>query len=131
MILLDTHSWIWWVDQQAQLSPAAQRALEKVTEKNPVLVSAISVWELYMLVKKGRLSLRTDPAHWVHQCELSPKIRFVPVDNEIARISVQLPMEVHEDPADRLIIASAISLGATLITKDQKIRSSKVVQSLW
>lgn len=131
MILLDTHSWIWWVDQQSQLSPMAERALSKITEKNPVLVSSMSVWELYMLVKKGRLSLKTDPAHWVHQCELSPKIRFVAVDNEITRISVQLPKEVPEDPADRLIIASAISLGATLITKDQKIRASRVVQTLW
>jgi PIN domain nuclease of toxin-antitoxin system len=131
VIFLDTHSWIWWLDQSSHLSPSAERVLDKISKKNPALISSISVWELYMLVKKGRLVLRTDPAHWVHQCELSPEIRFVPVDNEIARISVQLPSEVHEDPADRLIIASAISLGATLITKDQKIRSSKVVQTIW
>jgi PIN domain nuclease of toxin-antitoxin system len=131
VILLDTHSWIWWLDQPSLLSPSVERLLGKASEKNPVLVSSISVWELYVLVKKGRLVMNTDPAHWVHQCELSPKIRFVPVDNEIARISVQLPPEVHEDPADRMIIASAISVGATLVTKDQKIRSSQVVRTMW
>jgi PIN domain nuclease of toxin-antitoxin system len=53
------------------------------------------------------------------------------VDNEIARISVQLPKDLPEDPPDRLIVASAISLGATLITKDAKIRGTSAVQTLW
>jgi len=131
MIALDTHAWIWWVSQQDKLSPAVQRALSLVSDKEPVIVSSISVWEVYTLVAKGRLALKTDVAHWVHQCELSSKIRFLPVDNEIARISVQLPKGLPEDPADRLIIASAISLGATLITKDTKIRESGAVQTLW
>lgn len=131
MIVLDTHSWIWWVDQPSRLSPAVSHALGDVSERNPVVVSSISVWELYILVEKGRLGLRTDPAHWVHQCELSQKIRFVPVDNEITRISVQLPKSVPEDPANRLIVATAISLGGKLITKDAKLRASHVVETLW
>lgn len=69
--------------------------------------------------------------HWIRQCEQSPKIRFLPVDNEIARISTQLTEAVPQDPADRIITASAISVGATLVTKDSKIRSSQVVRTLW
>jgi len=84
-----------------------------------------------MLVEKGRLAFKTDAAHWIHQCELSRKIRFVPVDNEIARISVQLPKTVHEDPADRLIVATALAMGCALVTKDAKIRSSQAVQTIW
>jgi PIN domain nuclease of toxin-antitoxin system len=131
MIVLDTHCWIWWVDQSSRLSPDARRALDSVSDRSPAVIYSISVWELYLLSQRGRLVLKTDPAHWVRQCELSGKIRFVPVDNEVARISVQLPGGVPEDPADRLIIATAISLGATLVTKDSKIRSSRAVKTIW
>jgi len=131
MIVLDTHSWIWWLDQPSRLSAPALRALGEISEASPVAVSAISVWELYMLVGKERLVLRTDPAHWVRQCELSPKTRFIPIDNEIARISVQLPDDFPDDPADRLIAATAISLGATLVSKDAKIRASRALRVVW
>lgn len=130
-IVLDTHSWIWWVSQVQLLSGAASRVLRGVSEEQPVFVSSISVWELFMLVQKGRLKLRMDPAHWVRQCELSSKIKFVPVDNEIARISVQLPGSPPEDPADRLIIATAVSLGALLVTRDRKIQASHSVKTIW
>ncbi len=131
MLTLDTHTLIWWVDQSPKLSPVAQKALAGISPDRPVMVSSISVWELYMLVAKGRLEMKTDPAHWVRQCEKSEKIRFVPIDNEIARISVQLPSSVHDDPADRLIIATALSLGVPLITRDAKIRASGVVKTIW
>lgn len=131
MIALDTHSWIWWVNQSELLSANARNALHAVSEKNPALISSISVWELHMLVQKKRLVLRTDATHWVHQCELSRKIRFVPIDNEISRLAVQLPRDTPDDPADRFIIATALSLGASLITKDSKIRSCHAVKTIW
>ena len=87
---------------------------------------SISV-ELLHTRRKGSTSIENRSAHWVHQCELSQKIRFVPVDNEITRISVQLPKSVPEDPANRLIVATAISLGGKLISKDAKLRASHVV----
>ena len=131
MIVLDTHSWIWWLDQSQNLSPKASRALSTISDENPALISSISVWELYMLVARGRLTMKSDPEHWVRQCELSRKIRFIPVDNEIARISVRLPKGMPDDPADRMIVATAISLGASLVTKDAKIRASGAVETLW
>lgn len=129
-LVLDTHSWIWWVNQSPDLSATASRVLAGATPERPVVVSSISVWELFMLVDRGRLVLRTDPTHWVRQCELSPKIRFVPVDNEIARISVQLATDLG-DPADRLVIATALALGGAVVTKDAKIRAAQVVRTVW
>jgi PIN domain nuclease of toxin-antitoxin system len=131
MIVLDTHSWIWWLSQPDRLSPRAARAIEAGLRKGPVLASSISVWELYLLVARGRLALTMDTTRWVRQCELSEKIRFVPFDNDIARISVQLADSVPEDPADRMIVATALAHGATLVTKDAKIQRSDVVATLW
>lgn len=131
MILLDTHAWIWWVDRSSSLSPKASQTLRNVNEDRPALVSSISVWEFHMLIKRGRLTLKMDPGYWIRQCELSKKIRFVPVDNEIARISIYLPHEAPEDPADRMVMATAISLGAVLVSKDAKIRQCRGVQVVW
>jgi PIN domain nuclease of toxin-antitoxin system len=131
MIVLDTHAWLWWINGKGNLSPKAIHALSTVSDKNPVMISAISTWEVYMLVSKGRLEMGTDVTHWIRECERASEVQFIPIDNEIVRISANLPKEVHDDPADRLIIATAISLGATLITKDAKIRASNAVKTLW
>jgi PIN domain nuclease of toxin-antitoxin system len=131
VIVLDTHSWVWWLSQPERLSPRAARAIDTALRKGPVLISSISAWELHLLVARGRLAFTMDATHWVRQCELSEKIRFVSVDNDIARISVQLPQSVPEDPADRMIVATALAHGATLITKDARIQRSDVVTTLW
>ena len=94
-------------------------------------MSAISVWEIAQLVDRRRLHLTIDVADWIAQSEALPFLHFVPVDNHIALKSVQLPGALHNDPADRIIIATAISLGAILITKDKKISSYSHVKTLW
>jgi PIN domain nuclease of toxin-antitoxin system len=71
------------------------------------------------------------PDDWVAASEALPFFHFVPVSNSIALKSVQLPGELHSDPADRIIIATAISLGAFLVTKDDKIRNYQHVKTVW
>ena len=68
---------------------------------------------------------------WVAASEALPFVEFVPVNNSIALKSVQLPGPLHNDPADRIIIATAVSLGAVLVTKDEKIRSYPHVKTAW
>ena len=131
MIVLDTHAWIWWVDQSSELSPQARRRIDGLTEPGALCVSSISVWEFHMLVKKGRLRLKTDPAHWIRQCELSPRIRFIPVDNEITRLAVELPSDEPSDPADRIILATGLALGAPVLSKDEKLRRCPGVKVVW
>lgn len=131
MILLDTHVLLWWVSNPEKLSPNASALIKKEVKNGQILVSSISTWEIYMLVKKDRLKLSLDVGSWLAKIESLPFIRFIPVDNKIAAKSVTLPGEFHSDPADRMITATARETGATLVTSDEKIRKYSFVQSLW
>lgn len=130
MIVLDTHSLIWYIDCNNMLSAPALAKIEE-QKKNGVYVSSISAWEIYMLVKKGRLKLNIDPQIWLDKCERLSFLNFIPVDNTIARISVNLKDYEHADPADRIIIATAMFLGAPLVTKDEKIKHFKGITTVW
>jgi len=131
MIVLDTHAWIWWISNPVCLSETAKGIIDDaVTEKN-IFISSISAWEVAMLVSRGRLKLTISAADWVAASEALPFFAFVPVSNSIALKSVQLPGALHNDPVDRIIIATAVSLGAVLVTKDEKIRNYPHVKTAW
>jgi len=131
MIVLDTHAWIWWVSSPEFLSETAKQIIdEAVTERN-IFISSISAWEVAILVSRGRLKLTMSPIDWVAASEALPFFDFVPITNSIALKSVQLPGVLHNDPADRIIIATAISMGAVLVTKDEKIRNYQHVKTVW
>lgn len=131
MIVLDTHVWVWWVASPERLSTPARDRINKAAEELQIHISTISSWEITMLVKKGRLELTMDVEEWVAKSEALPFFRFVPMDNRIAILSNQLPEGFHDDPADRIITATTLILGATLITRDQKIRDYPHVETLW
>ena len=132
MILLDTHVLIWWTSIPEKLSKSAQSAIEgQIKSKKQILVSAISIWEIYLLVKKDRLKLALDIESWRKKLEELPELQFVPVDNTIAAKSVILPDPLHADPADRMIVATAREYGATLITSDKQLLNYPHVRSLW
>jgi PIN domain nuclease of toxin-antitoxin system len=128
VIVLDTHIWIEYIDDPSRLSKSALAAIRSGQE--PVGISSISAWEVYMLERKGRLELRIPAGLWVEKCERLALFHFVPIDNTIARLAVELPEPFHADPADRIIVATALSLGATLVTKDRKILSYPHVKTL-
>lgn len=132
MIVLDTHAWVWWLADPAKLAPRARRAVDRaVRGGDGVAVSAISVWEVAMLVERGRLALTVDVAEWLQLAEAVPGVRFVPVDNAIALRAVRLPDFPHPDPADRLIAATALGAGGSLVTADRRLRSYKPLKTVW
>jgi PIN domain nuclease of toxin-antitoxin system len=131
VILLDTHVWVWWVDGSMALSAAAQRAIDGAVTSGDLGVSSISTWEVALLVKKGRLGLAMDVEDWVARSEALPFVQFVPVDNRIAVKSVLLTALLHDDPADRIIAATALTLGATLVTKDERLRNLRPLRTIW
>jgi PIN domain nuclease of toxin-antitoxin system len=131
VILLDTHVWVWWVDGTTALSAAAQRAIDGAVTSGDLGVSSISTWEVALLVKKGRLRLAMDVEDWVARSEALPFIQFVPVDNHIAVRSVLLSSPLHDDPADRIIVATALALGASLVTKDERLRKLRPLKTIW
>lgn len=132
MIVLDTHALLWWASgDQAQLSAAAIHAVERELEGGQIVVSSISAWELAMLVARDRIALSMDIEAWLSVVSQIEAVSFVPVDNEIAVKSVELPGDFHKDPADRIIVATARKLAAPLVTADNKIRDYPHVRTIW
>jgi PIN domain nuclease of toxin-antitoxin system len=131
LIVLDTHAWIWWLANPDEISRAAREAIDRAMEKEEVMISSISSWEIALLVRKGRLELTMPVEDWVARSEALPFLQFVPLDNRIALRSNQLPGEIHDDPADRIIIATALTLGVPLVSKDTRIRDYPHVATIW
>jgi PIN domain nuclease of toxin-antitoxin system len=121
-LVLDTHVWIWAVEGTPdRLHRKAADAIEEATRSRALIVSAISVWEIAMLVKKGRLALATSITNWVAASLRPPGVRVIPVGTAIVLDSVGLPdLDYHKDPADRLIVATARKYG-TLLTCDEML----------
>ncbi len=131
MILLDTHIWLWFISNPELLSKKANRVVDSALREEKIFISSISAWEVALLVYNKRLQLTLDVADWIAKSEMLPYFQFIPVDNAIAIKSVSLPKPLHSDPADRIIIATAISLGASLVTKDKKILNYPHVKTVW
>lgn len=131
MIVLDTHVLIWWLSSPDKLSKKALRRIEKEEKSGEIVVSAISVWEIYMLTEKGRLAFTMETHSWIKQVERMPFVRFAPIDTKIAAASVKLPGVLHSDPADRIIIATALLFAAPLITSDKRILRYPHVATIW
>ena len=131
MTVLDTHAWIWLVSSPEMISEDAMDLIDSAKRNDGVLISSFSVWEVYMLVKRHRLVLDRPADIWINLSEKLSYFRFVSVDNQIAALSVNLPGVFHPDPADRIITATALCHGATIITKDEKILNYEHVKSCW
>jgi len=133
LIVLDTHVLIWWVNGDGRLSPKAKAAIEKElsTEDGIVLVSAISAWEIAMLVKADRLTLAMALDDWLETASCIEGLRFIPVDIHVGVESTRLPGEFHKDPADRMIVALARHMNVPLVTADSKIQAYKHARTIW
>ena len=131
MIVLDTHTLVWWVTNDAELSEKAKKAIERERAGGEIVISAISAWEIAMLVDRGTLAFSMDIDSWLSTVREIPRVRFAPVDVDVAVKSVQLPGVFHKDPADRMIVATARKFAAPLVTKDLKIRAYAHVKTIW
>lgn len=131
MIVLDTHAWVWFLSNPELLSKKAKRYVDAAVKEKAIMISSISAWEVAFLVARKRLILTLELSDWIAKSEMLPFFKFIPVDNSVAIKSVNLPQPLHRDPADRIIIATAISLGAPIMTKDEKILNYPHVQTIW
>jgi len=121
LLLIDTHTLIWMVEQTPQLGVQTAEALNRAGRENRIAVSAITPWEIGLLVSKGRLQLGTDVMQWILTALAKPGVRLAPLEPEIAVASTRLPWEMHADSADRILVATARHLGATLVTADSAL----------
>ena len=121
MILLDTHAALWLLKDDPALGKQSCRAALAARDANALAISAMSFWEAALLVAKGRLKLGISPAGLRRQL-LGTGVVELPVSGDIAVLSVEL-QNLHGDPADRLIAATAIAHDATLMTADKQLLS--------
>jgi PIN domain nuclease of toxin-antitoxin system len=128
MIILDTHAWIWYVTESSNLSRNAKIEIKK---SDVCGVSAISCWEVAMLVEKKRIAFSLSIDEWMKLALEFEKIRLLPLTPEISIQSVKLGNNFHGDPADRFIFATALATNSTLITKDKKIREYDSSNTIW
>ena len=121
MILLDTHVLLWSVTDSHKLGQASRLLLESKSKTDPYYVSSITAWEVTLLAKRGRLHLGESVQEWFANAMLQPAWRSIAIDNETAIESINLPGNLHNDPADRFLIATARINGFTLFTADRAI----------
>ena len=119
MILPDTHALIWYTTLNSRLGPRADRRMREAIADGDAAFSAISIWEVALLLEKRRLALGVTALQW-RQNLLTAGLIEIPVNGAIAAHSVALT-DFHDDPADRIVVATALEGQHQLITDDHHI----------
>jgi PIN domain nuclease of toxin-antitoxin system len=121
LLLLDTHVLIWAMLNEPRLGRRAAKTINRAARQDRLAVSAITPWEIGLLQSKKRITLQKDVLEWIREALAKPGVSLVPLEPEIAVASTRLPFEMHSDPADRILVATARHLGATLVTADKSL----------
>jgi PIN domain nuclease of toxin-antitoxin system len=120
-LLLDTCALI-WITQDEALEPAAEDAIDRAYDlRQPLRVSVMSAWEIGMLVSKGRVPAIRPPERWLEDFAGTGTATIENVTSRILVAASFLPGQVHGDPIDRILIATARDLDLTIVTRDRKI----------
>lgn len=129
MILLDTHVLAWAVENSDRLSRTAASEIRRARHGGGLAISAISLWELSWLLSRGRI--RTFGTIEATVRKMTEGVAILPITPEIAALAVQFPEDYPSDPSDRLIGATARSEAMALVTRDERIRRSPLIRTVW
>ena len=130
MIVLDTHAIIFYALIPKRLSPRSRKAIEAAAGDCQLACSDISLWEIAMLISRGRLDPAMDARQFLNDVIAARSIQVLSITPEIAVLS-QSDAFAHGDPADRLIAATAQDFRASLVTSDERLRALKEVTTIW
>jgi PIN domain nuclease of toxin-antitoxin system len=131
VIVLDTHVLIWWLTDASKLSPPAKKAIAAAARDNALAISSISLFEIATLVRRERLRLAIDLSRWLGALLSLPQLNIEPISTEIAWTAGAYAVGVPGDPADRIIVATAQALGASLVTADDGLRAGAPIDTIW
>jgi len=131
LILLDTHVLLWLCLEPRQLSRSAASAIRRAVSSGGIGIASISLWEIAMLIARGRLSPRGTPEAWIVELVETSGVVVKEITPIIAVLSTQFPRDFSADPADRMIAATARAEGLALVTRDKNIRRSPIVKTIW
>jgi len=129
LILLDTHVLAWTAEDPDRLSRAAASEIRRARRGGGLAISAISLWELSWQISRGRIQTYGTVDATLRQ--LIEGVAVLPITPEIAILASQFPEDYPSDPSDRLIGATARAEGMTLVTRDERIRRSPLVRTVW
>jgi len=129
--LLDTHVVYWLAVHPERLSRAATRAIGAAERSDGVAISSISLWELALLIDKGRIQVAGTPERFLTRLTERPSLAVLEITPQIAALTVQLPQAFPGDPADRIIAATARAHGLPLVTKDVDLQDSRLLRTIW
>jgi PIN domain nuclease of toxin-antitoxin system len=129
VILLDTHVLFWAGGQSQLLSKDAAAAIRRARRSDGVAISAISIWELALLFARGKIQGSGTMEASIR--DLVEGVTVLSITPEIASLTTQFPDDYPRDPADRLIGATARAEGLTLVTRDERIRRSPLLRTVW
>lgn len=127
--LLDTHVLLWWLNADPRLSGEHRKIIDKAGPQSPLWVSDISSWEIATLQSLGRIELRLPLREWLERATAPPLVQRIGILPAIAAEVATLPDSFHRDPADRILVATARVLGATLLTQDARILEADFVKT--
>ena len=130
MILLDTHVLVFDALEPKRLSRPARLALERGVESGTLACSDISLWEIALLIARERIHPETDAAQFIEDIVQARLVNVLAISPRIA-VLAQSDDFLHGDPADRIIVATAIAHQATLVSADARLRKLKSVEVLW
>ena len=131
MIAVDTHILIWEALSPERLSPAAVEAIATANQADGIIVADISLWEIAMLIQKGRVEILIDCHSFLNLIIQANQIHVRTITPQIATLSTQFLSTINADPADRLIAATALAAGVSLVTADRNLRNSGEIVTIW
>jgi PIN domain nuclease of toxin-antitoxin system len=122
---------IWDALTPERLSPAARQAIAKANQADGLLICDISLWEIAMLIHKGRVQVEVDCQSFINLVLQANKTTVQPITPQIATLAVELAAEISSDPADRLIAATALAEQVQLLTADSNLRATSLISTMW
>jgi len=131
VILLDTHVWVRGASDKDSISKRAASVIRRHERSGGVGISALSLWEVAFLHRRGRIKTPEPLREWLLFLTHAAGLVVHPISLDVSLAAASLPAAFPSDPSDRLITATAIVLGCPLVTADERIRAAKVVETIW
>jgi len=131
VILLDTHVLVWLVGQPEKLSKAAASAIRRARSSDGLSIADVTIWELAVLLSRGVLQSGGTVENTLRNLLGRSGVSIKPITPEIAALAAQFPIDYPRDPIDRLIGATARAEGLALVTRNEGIRKSPLLKTIW
>jgi PIN domain nuclease of toxin-antitoxin system len=131
LIFLDTHVVVWVVADEDRLSRPAASAIRRARNSDGIAIADVVIWELAFLLARGVLRTHNTIEKTVENFIVRSGVTVQSITPEIATIAAQFPDSYPKDPIDRIVGATARAAGLALVTKDERIRSSPFVKTIW